>query len=184
LIRPRKGGSGRAAGDDTTDLVRAAREGDRAAFECLYERFAPMVHGILLARVERREVEDLLQEVFTRALAQLGTLREPAAFGSWLAAMTRNRATDHHRRSRDTVALPPGLMASDPPESARAFGLLARLKELPETYRETLTLRFVEGMTGPEIAERTGLTHASVRVNLGRGVQLLREKLGLRVRHE
>jgi RNA polymerase sigma-70 factor (ECF subfamily) len=75
-------------------------------------------------------------------------------------------------------------MASDPPESARAFGLLARLKELPETYRETLTLRFVEGMTGPEIAERTGLTHASVRVNLGRGVQLLREKLGLRVRHE
>jgi RNA polymerase sigma-70 factor (ECF subfamily) len=49
---------------------------------------------------------------------------------------------------------------------------------LPETYRETLLLRLVEGMTGPEIAARTGLTSGSVRVNLHRGMQQLREKLG------
>jgi len=48
---------------------------------------------------------------------------------------------------------------------------------LPETYRETLILRLVEGMTGPEIATRTGLTHGSVRVNLHRGMQQLRAKL-------
>ena len=39
-------------------------------------------------------------------------------------------------------------------------------------------LRLVEGLTGPEIAMRTGLTPASVRVNLHRGMKLLREKLG------
>jgi len=50
---------------------------------------------------------------------------------------------------------------------------------LPEAYRETLVLRLVEGMTGPEIANRTGLTPASVRVNLHRGMKLLREKLHL-----
>ena len=50
---------------------------------------------------------------------------------------------------------------------------------LPEAYRETLVLRLVEGMTGPEIAERTGLTPSSVRVNLHRGMKLLREKLGM-----
>lgn len=44
-------------------------------------------------------------------------------------------------------------------------------------YRETLTLRLVEGMTGPEIAVLTGLTEGSVRVNLHRGMQLLRESL-------
>jgi hypothetical protein len=44
---------------------------------------------------------------------------------------------------------------------------------------ETLTLRFVEGMTGPEIAMRTGLTDGSVRVNLHRGMQQLKEQLGL-----
>ena len=60
-----------------------------------------------------------------------------------------------------------------------ALGLLEKIQELPEAYRETLVLRFVEGMTGPEIAARTGLLPASVRVNLHRGVSLLRDKLGL-----
>jgi RNA polymerase sigma-70 factor (ECF subfamily) len=41
-----------------------------------------------------------------------------------------------------------------------------------------LLLRLIEGMTGPEIAERTGLTPGSVRVNLHRGMQQLRQKLG------
>ena len=40
-------------------------------------------------------------------------------------------------------------------------------------------MRLIEGMTGPEIAERTGLTPGSVRVNLHRGMALLRQKLGL-----
>jgi RNA polymerase sigma-70 factor (ECF subfamily) len=48
---------------------------------------------------------------------------------------------------------------------------------MPEAYRETLMLRLVEGMTGPEIAMRTGLTPGSVRVNLHRGMQQLRAKL-------
>jgi RNA polymerase sigma-70 factor, ECF subfamily len=51
------------------------------------------------------------------------------------------------------------------------------IRELPEAYRETLTLRLVEGMTGPEIAGRTGLLPASVRVNLHRGMKALRERL-------
>jgi RNA polymerase sigma-70 factor (ECF subfamily) len=54
---------------------------------------------------------------------------------------------------------------------------LGEIQRLPEAYRETLILRLVEGMTGPEIAERTGLTHDSVRVNLHRGMKLLRERL-------
>ena len=49
--------------------------------------------------------------------------------------------------------------------------VLAAIRRLPEAYRETLVLRLVEGMTGPEIAERTGLTPGSVRVNLHRGLQ-------------
>ena len=55
--------------------------------------------------------------------------------------------------------------------------MLGIIRSLPEAYRETLVLRLVEGMTGPEIAERTGLTPASVRVNLHRGMKMLREQL-------
>ena len=61
---------------------------------------------------------------------------------------------------------------------------LAVLRTLPETYREPLMLRLVEGMTGPEIALRMGLTHGSVRVNLHRGMQMLREKLAERVQRK
>jgi RNA polymerase sigma-70 factor (ECF subfamily) len=43
-------------------------------------------------------------------------------------------------------------------------------------------MRLVEGMTGPEIAEHTGLAQGSVRVNLHRGMKLLREQLGLEVK--
>ena len=61
--------------------------------------------------------------------------------------------------------------------------VLACLQRLPDAYRETLVWRLVEGLTGPEIAARTGMTEGSVRVNLHRGLALLRpwiEKEGLR----
>ena len=56
--------------------------------------------------------------------------------------------------------------------------MLERIQSLPEAYRETLIMRFVEGLTGPEIAELTGMTHGSIRVNLHRGMTLLRAALG------
>ena len=161
------------------ELVVAARAGDRAAYGRLYDRFAPMVHGLLLARVPRSDVDDLVQDVFLQAMRRLTSLREPEAFGGWLATIARNRARDHWRRGEDTVELPPDVAGTPHPEG-EALAVLAAIRRLPEAYRETLVLRLVEGMTGPEIAERTGLTPGSVRVNLHRGIQMLREALGRR----
>ena len=163
-------------------LVEAFRSGDREAFEILYERYARMVHGILLARVPRADVEDLVQEVFLAAFRSIRTLREVRAFGGWLAMITRNRATDYHRRAVETEELPLNLGASDPSD-LEAKDILDAIRSLPEAYRESLVLRLVEGMTGPEIAERTGLTPGSVRVNLHRGMQQLREKLSRSLPH-
>ena len=159
------------------ELVAAARAGDRDAYGRLYDRFAPMVHGLLLARVPRCDVEDLVQDVFLQAMRRLSSLRSAEAFGGWLAAIARNRARDHWRRGEDTVELPEDVAGTPHPE-AETLAVLAAIRRLPEAYRETLVLRLVEGMTGPEIAERTGLTPGSVRVNLHRGLQMLREALG------
>ena len=170
-------------------LVRAAQQGDRSAFGLLYSRYARMVHGILLSRVPHADVDDLVQDVFLQALPRLGSLRETSKFPGWLASIARNRATDFHRRSKpvdqfedETSNEPADSPApSTPPtshSSAEAQAALDAILALPETYRETLILRLVEGMTGPEIAARTGLTHGSVRVNLHRGMQQLREILG------
>jgi len=158
-------------------LVKAVLSGDRDGFARLYDLYAPLVHGILLSRVPRAEVDDLVQDIFLHAFKKLHTLRDAAAFGPWIAMIARNRAVDFHRRSRETVEINDDLRGSESHES-RANEILELIRSLPEAYRETLVLRLVEGMTGPEIALRTGLTAASVRVNLHRGMKLLREKLG------
>lgn len=158
-------------------LVLAAVSGDRAAFAELHHRYAGMVHGICLARVPAQQAADLVQDTFVAALAQLSGLADRARFGPWIAAIARNRVTDHHRRRRTVVELPETLAAPARP-TAEAAQVMRIIRELPETYAETLTLRLVEGLTGPEIAQRTGKTHGSVRVNLHRGMALLRERLG------
>ena len=160
-------------------LVVAARDGDRDAFGELYRRFSRAVHGILLARVPPQDAEDLVHDVFMHAWPRLGELREPAAFGGWICTMARRRAMDHHRRDRPSSELTDTIAGSDRPDiSAEAASAVAAIQDLPDAYRETLALRLVDGLTGPEIAAATGLTADSVRVNLHRGFKLLRQRLG------
>ena len=161
------------AGDAT---VRAAQQGDRAAFGALYEQYSLMVHGILLAHASYSDVDDLMQDVFVCALRQLPMLREPAAFGGWLCSIARRAATDHARARRRFLFRMPERSGGPRPDGG-AFAILESIRQLPESYRETLLLRLVEGMTGPEIAARTGLTPESVRVNLCRGMKMLRQLL-------
>ena len=173
---------------DDARWAAAARDGDRVAFARLHKRYAGLVHGVLLSRAPARDADDLVQDVFATALERIGKLRDPSSFGAWIAQIARNRATDHLRRQ--------GLRQSDPlpdEDALRARGIsaeqrasaveaLAAIRALPEAYRETLVLRLVEGLSGPEIAEKTGLTPGSVRVNLHRGMRLLRERLGQEVK--
>ncbi len=169
-------------------LVAAARRGDRAAFGTLYRRHARMVQAVVLARVAPDSVADLVQDVFLVAMSRLETLRDDGAFAPWLATIARRRAADWRRRRRDTVPLEEATFVEHSGQEATyddasttrttAHQALAAIASLPEAYRETLLLRFVAGLSGPEIAARTGLTHGSVRVNLHRGVARLRERLG------
>jgi len=176
-------------------LAATAKLGDRAAFARLYERFAPAVHGVLVATAPVSEAQDLVQDVFLLALRSLPTLEDPRRFGPWLMTIARNRARDALKKPARTVHLPSALEAAavvepealdarrgergeDEPVEEEAARALSAIRALPATYRETLALRLVEGLSGREIAARTGLTHGSVRINLHRGMKLLRERLG------
>lgn len=167
---------------DLAPLVASAQAGGGDAFAEIHRRFARVVHGIALAHVAPDDAEDVTQDVFVRVHRTLASLRDPATFPAWICRVARNIAIDHARRVRRR-----------PPESALADGhvaptaargdvelrerLLACLARLPEAYRETLFLRLAEALTGPEIAQRTGLTPESVRVNLCRGMAMLRPLL-------
>lgn len=165
---------------DHAALVIDAQGGDADAFGELYHRFGRFVHGVVLARLPPEDAADVAQEVFTQAWATLPSLREPAAFATWIAAIARHRAVDHLRRHRVHQNLEEAPPATETQTATLgAAEILAALRELPEAYRETLALRLVEGHSGPEIAALTGLTPASVRVNLHRGFKLLRQRLGV-----
>jgi RNA polymerase sigma-70 factor (ECF subfamily) len=161
------------------EIFDSACRGDGAAFECIYKRFAPMVHGILLTRVSYDEVSDLVQEVFLLAFRKIDSVRNAASLGGWLATIARNRAAEHYRSTKRADELPDEVNAPKD-KSAEALEALMVLRDLPEAYRETLILRLVEGLSGQEIAERTGLRPESVRVNLHRGMEMLRKRLGIR----
>lgn len=170
--------------EDDSVLVCAAREGDRSAFGGLYAKYARMVHGILLARVPAGDVDDLVQDVFLRAMPRLRDLRDANKFGPWICAIARNMASDFYRQTKPIAEVTESLSedqaepaAAGNVSDAEAAMILECVRQLPEAYRETMILRLVEGMTGPEIAQRTGLTPGSVRVNLHRGMQQLRERL-------
>ena len=160
------------------ELVRAAQAGDTASFEILYGRYAPVVHSIALGRLAAADADDVTQIVFMIAWRKLDSLRDPAAFAGWITRIARNAAEDHRRLGRETVRLDTDYAARErQADAADAAKVLATIRSLPEAYRQTLVLRLVEGMSGAEIAERTGLTEGSVRVNLHRGMELLREAL-------
>jgi len=163
-------------------LVMAARGGDAAAVRSLYARFACVVHGVLLGYVQHADADDLTQDVFQIALQRLSELREPAAFPGWLLRIARNAALTRVRQPRALEIDATAMMvdgSAGPDTRLEAQHALAAIRSLPEAYRETLMLRLVEGLSGPEISERTGLTPGTVRVNLHRGMGLLRRALGI-----
>ena len=166
------------------ELVRLARAGDREAFAALWERHGARVRAVLRSTAPRHDTEDLAHEVVVSALHSIGDLRQPASFAAWLGVIARNvarrallrRPEARHLRLAevDDGELPAQHLDVDTLEVAE------QIRRLPRCYHRPLLLRLVHDMSGREIAAQTGMTHGSVRVNLHRGMRLLRQRLGPR----
>ena len=84
---------------EVLQLVLRAREGDRAAFGALVERFQPTVYAIALARLRNTtEAQELAQEVFLHAMRKLPQLREAECFAGWLRQITVRMAINRLTR--------------------------------------------------------------------------------------
>jgi len=159
--------------------VEAARSGNAAAFGDLYRRFSRSVYAVLLSRLGPQEAREATQDVFMTVHLKIAGLQEAAAFGPWIHAIARNHAISVLRKRSVRPVEEPLREVTAPAagDSGLRDRVLILIQGLPEAYRETLMMRLVEGLTGPEIAEATGLGPASVRVNLHRGMELLRPLL-------
>lgn len=135
----------------------------------LYDTALPEVYGYLLVRCGRRALaEDLTAETFLAAVQVCRRDPSTALSAAWLVGVARHKLVDHwraaEREERGLRALD-GLAASEPdPTEGRIDALLARetLAGLRPAHRAALTLRYLDGLPVPEVAEHLGRTvHAT-----------------------
>ena len=171
-------------------LASLASAGDDAAFTTLVTRFQPAVFrwALIFAR-DPDEAEDITQEVFVRTHNQIGNYRSDGPLEAWLYRITRRAATQlrRTRSRRGRLALTPGARPSrdvyttDPGgrvDRERAATVIRELfVGLPQRQREIFDLVDLQGLTPAEVAERTGMKPVSVRANLFKARQAIRETL-------
>ena len=180
-----------ASGDGDHALARAAAGGDTAAFEALYRRHAPRVHGVVLrlAGGQRARAEDLVQEAFLQAWRTLPQWRGEAAFGTWLYRLAVNGALMELRARRvrpgldgdDDEALEAleAAASADPGRHAALELDLGRaVADLPPRARAVLVLHDIEGWTHGEIGAALAMAEGSSKSHLHRARGLLRARLG------
>jgi RNA polymerase sigma-70 factor (ECF subfamily) len=171
-----------------SDEVLMARfcQGDSAAFDALFQRYARPVHGYLTRLTGNPALaEDLGQLTFLSLVRARGRFQHGSRFKPWLYAIATNAARDSQRRNQRPEELTPEgeLPASIPAEAPgpRDSGLeqavQRALAQLPEGQRVPILLHRFEGMSFAEVADALGLTESAVKVRAHRGYERLRELL-------
>lgn len=138
---------------------------------------------------DAHEAEDAVQASVCKAWSSLGELQEPGAVVGWVARITRHTAIDARRRKRERVTADDELAALDPgandvpvAEQADERAVMRSLiAQLPDNQAIVVTLRFYEGLDGPSIAKKLGMTDNAVRVRLHRGLERLEQLLRTRM---
>ena len=152
------------------------------------ERVWNDLHDRLLRFIRARvadeaSAEDILQEVFLKIHARIGSLRDEERLESWVFQIVRHAIADHHRAMRPQAALPEEIVAPDDEEdeetaAQRLSGALSgMLATLPGPYREALVLTEYAGLTQQELAERAGISLSGAKSRVQRGRERLKKLL-------
>ena len=162
------------------DRVRRARAGDIAAFESLARQHLPMVLSLVRQQVrDSHRAEDIAQEALLKAFRNLAQLDEPNKFEAWLYRIAIRQA---RRSARSETVVPADAVAASPAADHQAIEerrlqVRRAVAELEEPYRLVVTLHYLEGLDGAQIAQRLRQPHGTIRAQLSRARALLQEKL-------
>ncbi len=173
-------------GDDDSELLRRARDGDLDAFAELVRRSERRVRGLLSRFLDDdRDIEEAAQDTFVQAWRNLQRFRGQAAPSTWLYRIAVNEALQRTRRKRvETRPLEdrelrhssPGADTLAEESELRAF-VAARLRALPLELRAPVVLRDVEGWSNQEVAYVLDLSLAATKSRIHRGRMRIREEL-------
>lgn len=145
---------------------------------------ASNLRGYIRTRVnDHAAAEDILQDVFLKALRKEHQLQSSAKVEGWLFLIARNAIIDHYRKHKPSIEVPNDLAADtgEEPEPENAEELRASFRRmvfsLPEPYREALILTEFEGLTQKQLAERLGISLSGAKSRVQRGREKLKEAL-------
>jgi RNA polymerase sigma-70 factor, ECF subfamily len=176
-------------------LMLRYQEGDRRAFDALFARLAPSVHGFFLRTFGESSVaDDLLQTTFLNLHRARQRYRPDQKLRPWLFTIAANVRMDELRRrhrlptaasteevdralereSLERPALEPGELLDD---AERASRIRAALGELPDSQRQVIEMNRFDGLSFGEIAEALGISEGACKLRAFRGYEVLRAKL-------
>jgi RNA polymerase sigma-70 factor (ECF subfamily) len=170
--------AGPASDPTDAELARALKGGQPWAAAATWNRFAPVVFGIVRRALgSQNDAEDVTQEVFFHLFARVGTLRDPASFRSFVVSFALRivKWELRRRRARRWLLLSPSNLLPDGPafdtdpesrEVLRRF--YAVLDQLAARDRLVFALRYLESMTLEEIAAALEVSLSTVKRNLTR----------------
>jgi len=185
VARDRSSSSPLAIEADEATLILQARDGSREAFGLLYERHRATIARYVAARIrDAADAEDLTEAIFESAWRTMGRYREQGVpFLAWLYRLAHNRVVDHYRALRPTTTLIPEIHESIEDTSAPldlnidSADLLAALHDLTDDQRAVIVLRFVQGMSGREVAQAMDKREDAIRALQFRALATLRRIL-------
>lgn len=164
-------------------LMAAGAAGDAAAYGDLLRELAPRLRSFFRRRLADRptDCEDLVQETLIAIHTRRHTYDPGQPFTAWAHAVARHKLMDwlrrHHRREalHDWVEDREDLLFVDGDQASSDAGrdVLAMLDTLPVKQRESIRLVKLEGLSVAEAATRTGLSAATVKVGVHRGLKAL-----------
>lgn len=150
-----------------------------------YMEYVDGIYSFLTYYTRRKDVEDLVQEVFVRAIKSFDTYTGTAQPKTWLYSIARNVAIDDMRRRRLFQWLPEDWLnshrSSDPSPEEAAFTneqtreLYTSISRLKPSYRDVLILRGMKDFTVTETAEILDWSESKVKVTLSRAIKALQK---------
>jgi RNA polymerase sigma-70 factor (ECF subfamily) len=183
-------------GDGASDeaLVRAARAGDRAAFDTLVERHQRLVYGVCYRLLGNRDdAADAAQDTFLRAFRSLRGFRGHSSFTTWLyrvavnASLNRSGARGPRQEPIERADQVPARGESPLAgleREERAAAVRAAVARLPRRQRLTLVLRVYHDLSHEEIARVLGRSVGTVKANLFFALRNLKSRLHRGEGHE
>lgn len=146
--------------------------------EMLVRKYASMVLGVCLAQTKNfHDSEDIMQDVFLKAIKKFDTLRHHSRVRSWLLKITRRKCIDYYRSSRPTQKMPDDVAVPADSVTEQISCLHEAISKLPDGFREPITLYYLDGKKCAGVAKIIGISEDAVRRRLVRARLRLHELL-------